>query len=92
MGELFELITYPLSLPLSPIWDWIIMMLVGVIAFIIAYRTTGIIKSEGGISNGGVLSLIHWSIRFFVYFGIWGILCEIIKAIQWIINVIIKVL
>ena len=86
MSELFELLTYPLSLPIDPIWEWIIMGIVGVVAFAISFRIVGFLKYEGGISNGGILSLIHWIIRFVIYFGIWAVLCEIIKVIQWIIH------
>ena len=87
LSGLFELITYPLSLPISPLWDWIIMGLVGSISFMITYRFVGILKYEAGISNSGILSIIHWIVRFVIYFGVWAILCEIIKAIQWIINI-----
>lgn len=87
MSGLFELITYPLSLPIDPFWEWIIMGIVATISFVIAYRSVHILKFEAGISNSGILSIIHWILRIVIYFGIWAILCGIIKIVQWVINI-----
>ena len=62
---LFELLTDPLSLPINPLYEYIILGIIGIIAFKIAWE----------ISPGGKMgSLIHWSVRLIVFAILWAVL------------------
>ena len=46
ISEIFELIVNPLRLPLSPIWEWIILLIIGEVAYRMAYGMIGDAYSE----------------------------------------------
>lgn len=74
---LFELFTDPLSLPVNPMYEYIILAVIGVFAFKIAWE----------ISPGGIFgSEIHWSVRFIAFVVLWAVADFIIMAVQWLIN------
>ena len=74
---LFELLTDPLSLPINQIWEYVILSIVGFVAFKIAWN-----ESPGGPFG----SLIHWTIRFFVFVLLWIVTEIIILVCQWLIE------
>lgn len=74
---LFELFTDPLSLPINPMYEYIILAVIGVFAFKIAWE----------ISPGGIFgSEIHWSVRFIAFVVLWTVADFAIMAVQWLIN------
>ncbi len=77
MKIIFDLLTDPLGLPILPLIEWFILIIIGEISYRIAYYIVG----ETGAS-GAEASLAHWIIRFFVYAVIWAV----IRAIIWIIR------
>lgn len=81
MSTLFDLITNPFSLSLDPIWEYIILAIIGVIAFRIAYSTVGELEIHGAIG-----SLFHWIIRFIVFVILWAITEGTIRVIRFLIN------
>ena len=72
---LFEILTSPLGLPIDAIWEYLILAVIGAIAFKVAWES-----SPGGIFG----SLIHWSVRFVVFVVLWAIVYSIIALVQWI--------
>lgn len=72
--SLFDILTNPLSLNINPLIEWIVMLIVGEIAFRIAYAKVGDISFEFGIHNSGIKSILHWTIRFGIYAIIWLIM------------------
>ena len=79
MGKLiYEILVNPLGLPIEPIWEYIILLVVGEIAHELAYWI-----SPGGKVFG---SLIYWISKLFVFVAVWAILYGIIAAIQFVIN------
>lgn len=73
---LYELFTSPLGLPINPIWEWLIILVVGEIAHEIAYWV-----SPGGKEFG---SLIYWVTKLLTFIAMWAILYGIIVAIQFV--------
>lgn len=74
---LFEILTYPLSLPVSPVMDYILLSIIGAISFGVAWR----------VSPGGTFgSLIHWVVRLVTFFTIWTVLCGVIYAANFVIS------
>ena len=61
MKKLYELLVYPLSVIDDPFWDFILMSIIGIIAFATAWQFVGEIGIRGKIG-----SFVHWTIRFIV--------------------------
>ena len=79
MKSIMDFLTLPLSLPISPLWDFIICMVIGEIAYRVAYSYAGDI----GVSSGERY-FFHWIIRLIVYFAVWSVVCFIILVIRFI--------
>lgn len=72
---LFGILTDPLGLPIDAIWEYLILAVIGAIAFLIAWN----------ISPGGDFgSLIHWVVRLIAFVILWAIVYGIIALVQWI--------
>lgn len=74
---LFELFTDPLPLPINPLYEYIILAVIGFIAYKVAWEA-----SPGGTFG----SEIHWSVRILVFVVLWAIAYAVIMAIQWLMN------
>lgn len=74
---LFELLINPLGLPIPAIYEYIVLALIDVFAFKIAWN-----ESPGGFWG----SEIHWLVRVFAFAVIWAIAYIIIIICQWLIN------
>ena len=73
---LFTLLTDPLGLPIEPLWEYVILLIVGEIVHEIAWST----------SPGGVLgSPIYWVTKLLAFVLIWAALYAIIVAVQFVI-------
>ena len=74
----FEILTNPLGLPVSPIFEYVILALIGLIAYILAYRIVGDMYHRSMIYGRMEGSLFHWSIRFLLFFVMWLVLRAVI--------------
>ena len=81
MSTFFDLLTNPFSLSLDPVWEYIILAIIGVIAFRIAYSFVGELEIHGAIG-----SLFHWIIRFIVFVILWAITEGTIRLVRFLIN------
>jgi hypothetical protein len=73
---LFTLLTDPLGLPIEPLWEYVILLIVGEIVHEIAWN----------ISPGGDLgSPIYWVTKLLAFVLIWAALYAIIVAVQFVI-------
>ena len=79
MKIILDFLSLPLGLPISPIWSFLGMIIIGEVAFRIAYSIAG----DYG-SSSAERSIIHWIARFILYFGIWALACVVIIAAQFI--------
>lgn len=74
---LFELFTDPLSLPIDPLYEYIILAVIGALALKIAWE----------VSPGGTFgSEIHWPVRFIAFVVLWAVTDFMIMTVQWLIN------
>lgn len=72
----YTLLTDPLGLPIEPLWEYVILLIVGEIVHEIAWN----------ISPGGVLgSPIYWVTKLLAFVLIWAALYAIIAAVQFVI-------
>lgn len=75
MSTLYNLLTSPFGLPISPLWEWFILLVVGEVVHEIAWSA----------SPGGRLgSIIYWVTKFFAFLSVWALLYGIITAIQFV--------
>lgn len=72
----FTLLSDPLGLPIEPLWEYVILFIVGEIVHEIAWSA-----SPGGTFG----SLIYWVRKLLAFVVIWAVLYTIIVAIQFII-------
>lgn len=76
MKFLYTIITSPLGLPISPIWEYLILLVVGEIVHEIAWN----------VSPGGRFgSLIYWVTKLLAFVSVWAILYGIISAIKFVV-------
>jgi small-conductance mechanosensitive channel len=85
LSFIFDKITDPLTLPISPLYEWLILAVVGFIAFKIAYRAVGDMYDMGIISSSAGGSLCHWIIRVIVFIPIWAAVYGVIVLAQWVV-------
>ena len=72
----YTLLTDPLGLPIEPIWEYIILLVIGEIVHEIAFY----------VSPGGRFgSLIYWVTKLVAFAAIWAVLYAIIAIIKFII-------
>ena len=79
MKLVFEFLKLPLSLPISPLWEYIAGLIIGEIAYRVAYRKAG---ELGSTSNER--KLVHWIIRIFTNFIVWLFVCVLVLIVKFI--------
>lgn len=73
----YTLFTDPLGLPIEPLWEYVILLIVGEIGHEIAWH----------VSPGGrAVSLIYWATKLIAFVVIWAVLYAIIAAVQFVIT------
>lgn len=85
LGFIFDILTDPLGLPISALWEYIILLIIDGVAHAVSYSIVGDMYSFGGISSSTAGRVLHWIIRFFVFVIIWGITYGVIVLVKWII-------
>ncbi len=89
MSVFFDLLTSPLGLNINPIVEWIIMLIVGEIAYRYAYYKVGELDLGIPIIN----FILHWTIRLCIYVSLW-LICRCItdgyNLIRYLFNLIFK--
>ena len=78
----FEQITDPLTLPLNPFWEWIILTFLHEVVYRIAFDKVGVLYRAGIISGRLAGSFLHWllSLRRIEDFSI--LVFELLKYIS----------
>ncbi len=85
MSTFFDLLVSPLGLNINPIAEWVIMLIVGEIAYRYAYYKVGELDLGIPIIN----FVLHWTIRAFIYFLLW-LVCRIVSDGYNLINNLFK--
>ena len=80
---IFKFLTEPLGLPIEWYWEYIILAVVGFIAYIIAFRCVGSMYREGFIRNRDAGSFFHWLIRLIFFVIIWAVTYGVIAFVKW---------
>lgn len=69
----FELLTEPLGLPIEWYYEYIILAVIGVIAYSIAYSKVGDMYRDGLIDGRTSGSFFHWLIRLIIFALLWAV-------------------
>ncbi len=70
---IFDLATEPLGLPIEWYYEWIILLVIGEIAYHVAYDKVGALYHSGSISGRAAGSFVHWIIRTVVFVAVWAV-------------------
>lgn len=70
---IFDLITEPLGLPIEWYYEWIILLVIGEIAYHVAYDKVDALYHSGSISGRAAGSFVHWIIRTVVFVAVWAV-------------------
>lgn len=70
---IFDLATEPLGLPIDWYYEWIILGVIGYIAYLIAYDKVGSLYHGDFISGRAAGSFSHWIIRTIYFIVMWAI-------------------
>ena len=70
---IYDLITDPLVLPIEWYYEWIILAVIGYIAYLIAYEKVGSMYRGDFISGRAAGSFCHWIIRTIYFIVMWAI-------------------
>lgn len=81
----FELLTEPLGLPIEWYYEYIILAVIGVIAYSIAYSKVGDMYRDGLIDGRTSGSFFHWLIRLIIFALLWAVTYGVI----WVGKIII---
>lgn len=68
---LFERATDPLGLPINSFYEYIILAVIGAVAYGIAYSKVGDMYHGSLISGRTEGSFFHWLIRLILFVGLW---------------------
>ena len=72
----YTILTDPLGLPLAPLWEYIILLLLGEIVHETAWNTS---------PGGNLGSLIYWVTKLCSFVAIWAVLYMGITAVKFVI-------
>ena len=81
---IFEILTDPLGLPIEWYWEYLILAVIGAIAYAVAYRCVGDMYSGGMIDGSISGSFFHWLIRLILFVALWAVTYGIIAAVKWL--------
>ena len=84
MSFIFGLATDPLGLPIEWWKEWLIMGVIGTVAFLISYAIVGKMYDSGDISTSAGGSIVHWIIRAVVFFALWAFTYGVIIAARFV--------
>lgn len=77
---MFERLTDPLGLPINPLYEYAILGIIGLIAYVISYIKVGDMYHDGMIDGRTAGSFFHWIIRGFLFVVMWLIAYAVIQG------------
>ena len=82
---IFGLATEPLGLPIEWYYEWMILGLIGIIAYSFAYDKVGDMYHSHVISGRMSGSFFHWIIRIVCFIGLWAVTYGVILIGKFVI-------
>lgn len=81
---LFDILIDPLGLPIEWYWEYLILAIIGAVAYVMAYRFVGDMYHIGAIDSRMGGSFLHWLIRFILFAALWAITYGVIVVVRWV--------
>lgn len=81
---IFDILTDPLGLPIEWYWEYLVLLVIGAVAYAVAYRCVGDMYSGGMIDGSTSGSFFHWLIRLILFVILWAVTYGIIAAVKWL--------
>lgn len=81
---LFDLLIDPLGLPIEWYYEYLILAVIGAVAYGIAYRCVGDMYHMGAIDGRTSGSFFHWLIRLILFVVFWAVTYGVIVAGRWL--------
>ena len=82
---IFDLATEPLGLPIEWYYEWLILGVIGFIAYLFAYDKVGDMYHSHVISGRMSGSFFHWIIRAACFVGLWAVTYGVIWIGKFVI-------
>ena len=82
---IFDRLTDPLGLPIETWKEWIILGVIGVVAYNVTFQSGGNLYRSGSISGSAAGSFLHWTIRIGVFVAIWAVTYGVIAVGKFVI-------
>lgn len=83
---IYDLITDPLGLPIEWYYEWLILLIIDRIAYLVAYDQVGMLYHGGAISGKSSGSFFHWIIRAFLFLIMWAVVYATICLGKFVIS------
>lgn len=77
---MFERFTDPLGLPINCLYEYVILAVIGAIAYAVSYNKVGDMYHYGLISGKTTGSFFHWLIRAFLFVVMWLVTYGVIQG------------
>lgn len=87
LKPIFEWLTGNYNLFINPLYNYVAMGIVGLLAFIIAWNVVGNLYDSDIINGSTAGSIIHWIVRIIAFI----IIFSVVSVIIWIVKLIISV-
>ena len=82
----FEQLTDPLSLPLNPLAEYVILAIIHTIAYELAFDKVGALYRSSMISGRQTGSFLHWLFRGICFVAMWAIVDMAICAYYFVVE------
>ena len=83
---IFDMFTDPLTLPIEPWKEWLIIGIIGLIAYVVAFIIVGNMYDSDQINGSLAGSIFHWVIRLLIFVPAWFAVYWVIVIGQWIVS------
>ena len=81
---MFERLTDPLGLPINPLCEYAILLVIGAIAYVMAYNKVGDMYHSSLINGKTTGSFFHWLIRGFLFVVMWLAVYGVIQGYHFV--------
>lgn len=81
MKQIYDLLVYPLSVVENPFLDFLLLSIIGSLAFIIAWNIVNITGIRGKFG-----SILHWTVRFFIMIVLCFLTSVLFKFLSFLQN------
>lgn len=83
MKTLFNIITEFIEITGNNVVDGILLSIIGLLSFSIAFGFIGKFFDSIGIYDSDLMSDCHWIVRLFVFLGLSWLCIQVLKLINW---------